>query len=141
MGSGIVGTWKLTDYFTVDPSGVARKFWGPDVVGYLMYSVDGYMCATLMKPGRANFAAQDPLMGTVEEKAHAAETYISYGGRYTIDGDKVTHHVEFSLFPNWVGMDQVRYFSVDGDELRLRTTPTKVGGDDVVVQVLWTRAR
>ena len=41
--------------------------------------------------------------GTDDERARAFATFIAYGGRYEVTGDTVTHHVETSLFPNWVG--------------------------------------
>jgi hypothetical protein len=38
----------------------------------------------------------------------AEETYVSSCGQYDFLGDTVVHHVELSLFPNWIGGDQER---------------------------------
>ncbi len=59
-------------------------------------------------PNRATFAAGDLPSGSRDEKVHAAETYVSYCGRYEFQGAVVIHHVELSFFPNWVGDDQER---------------------------------
>lgn len=44
--------------------------------------------------------------GTIEEKASAAETYVSYCGRYGVEGDKIIHHIEVGFFPNWISVKQ-----------------------------------
>jgi len=76
---------------------------GTDHRGYITYSEDGYMFVAIMRANRRRFSAGDLLRGTPEEKAHAAETYVSYCGTYEFRGETVIHHVELSLFPNWVG--------------------------------------
>jgi hypothetical protein len=38
---------------------------------------------------------------------------VAYAGRYSFLGDHVIHHVELSLFPNWVGSDQERFTTGD----------------------------
>jgi hypothetical protein len=77
---------------------------GRDAVGVIVYTDDGYMFVAIMCPDRQPFAAGDLLKGSGEEKARAAETYVSYCGRYELHGDTVIHHVELSLFPNWSGV-------------------------------------
>ena len=93
---------------------------------------DGFMSATLMQGARANFASEDMLHGTMEEKARAAETCMAYNGCYMVGDGVVTHHVELSLFPNWVGNDQVRYDTFDGDKPVLRTSRMRFSGQQVV---------
>ena len=38
---------------------------------------------------------------------------MSYAGRYSIENDTVTHFVDLSLFPNWIGGQQKRSFQFD----------------------------
>ena len=71
---------------------------GHDTVGRLIYSEDGYMSAVIMPANRPKFAADSLREGSTEEKA-AADTYMSYCGKYEVRGEKVFHHVEASLFP------------------------------------------
>jgi hypothetical protein len=42
------------------------------------------------------------------------EGFVACAGRYTFHGDPVVHHVELSLFPNWVGSDQERSVQLAG---------------------------
>jgi Lipocalin-like domain len=43
-------------------------------------------------------------------------------------GDTVLHHVELSLFPNWVGVTQERLVKISGDQLTLSTRPLLLQG-------------
>jgi hypothetical protein len=56
---------------------------------------------------------------------------VSYTGRYTIAGDKVTHHVDVAWNEAWIGTDLVRSFKITGDRLIITTAPTKYGIDGV----------
>jgi hypothetical protein len=99
---------------------------GKDAVGYIMYGQDGYMSVAILCPDRARLAAEDLLGGGVE-RAQAADTYLSYCGRYEFRGDTVVHRVELGLFPNWVGVEQERLVEVAGNRLTLSTRPMLLG--------------
>jgi hypothetical protein len=60
---------------------------------------------------------------------------------YTVDAGRgaVVHHLEMSLNPNWIGVDQVRYFDLQGDRLTLKTPPMVVGGVERVSTLVWER--
>ena len=98
---------------------------GRDAVGYYLFAENGYMSAAIMGAHRPKFGAGDVLGGTTEEKVAAAETYISYCGKYEIQADKLVVHVEVSFFPNWIGVDQVRLFELtdNNNTLTLSTPP------------------
>ena len=108
--------------------GSERPLWGEGAGGFLIYTAEGYFSEQLMQPGRQKFASADLRAGSVEEKAHAAETYVAYAGRYSSGEDWVTHHPAIHLFPNFVGVDQPRGYRIEGDELTL-TTPRVIRGD------------
>jgi Lipocalin-like domain len=54
-------------------------------------------------------------------------------------GDRVVHHVELSLFPNWVGSDQQRWVGLAGDRLTLRASPLLLAGKRQVPRLVWER--
>jgi hypothetical protein len=93
----------------------------------------------IMGPNRLKFAADDLLSGTTEEEAQAEETYVSYCGRYEFEGDTVVHHVELSLFPNWVGGEQERLVDLRGDRLTLSTPPILLRGIQQSAHLIWER--
>jgi hypothetical protein len=137
----LVGTWTLESWEVADADGAADQPFGPHPVGYITYGPDGYMAVSFMPPGRKPFAAADILGGTPAEKCAAIETYISYCGRYEIKGDRVYHHIQASLFPNWSGVTQERIVRLDGDTLRLSTPPLLIKGKLRTAHLVWKRAR
>lgn len=92
-----------------------------------------------MRPARRPFEAGDLLSSSAREKARAAETYVSYCGRYEFHGETVVHHVELSLFPNWVGVSQERLVEIVGDRLTLSTRPLLLQGKQQTAHLLWER--
>lgn len=124
----IVGVWRLVSYESRPESGATRLPYGARVSGYLIYTPEGYMSVTIMGADRPSLASEDRLAGTPDEYARAMKTYVSYCGRYTVHPDRVVHHIELSHFPNWCGVDQVRFYHLEGDRLRLRTPPFVLGG-------------
>ncbi len=138
MKHDILGTWTLLDYVLIREDGVLKKPWGDDVTGLLIYSPDGYMSANLMPTART----VSPTDATASEsKLHRAARYIAYAGTYTAEAHTITHHVEVSLFPVWIGLPQVRYYEVTDDRLTLRTPPIPRQDKHLVGQLVWTRAR
>jgi hypothetical protein len=137
----IVGTWRLAAYQLHGEGGEVSYPLGRDLAGYLIYTVEGYVSATLMRPGRPTFKGGDLLGGTTEEKVAAADGYIAYCGRYTLGPGTVVHHVELSLFPNWIGGDQERYIKWQDGRLVLSTPPILVGGKRQTAELVWERLR
>ena len=135
-----VGTWQLISNETKDASGEVSHPFGKDATGYLIYNQDGYMALTIMGANRGSFASADIRAGSLEDKQAAFDSYLTYCGTYEVKGDKVVHHVEQSLFPNWSGADQERFFQFSGDQLVLRTPPMAVGGEERTLYITWQRA-
>jgi hypothetical protein len=81
------------------------------------------MAVSIMSPHRIPFAGTDILRRTTEEAAAATRTYLSYCGRYELLPDRLLHHIEVSLFPNWSGTTQERFYHLDGERLELSTAP------------------
>ena len=133
-----VGTWRLVDYSFIHDDGMVEKPWGTDVRGYLLYSAEGYMSGNL-GPARRRRGVIERM--TPASRPRRNRRYIAYTGRFTVEGETITHHVEASLFPLWVGRDEVRYYSFNGDTLTLRTGRVKSGSHTVVAQLTWERVR
>jgi hypothetical protein len=96
---------------------------GANPIGYIMYNEQGYMSVAFMGADRAGFVAGDIMGGSIEEKVSAFETYQSYCGKYEIQRDKILHHIEVSLFPNWTGITQERFYELTDNRLSLSTAP------------------
>jgi hypothetical protein len=97
------------------------------------------MFVAIMASQRLRFAHDDLLSATKEKKALAEETYLSYCGRYEFLGDRVVHHVELSLFPDWMGTDQERLVDLRGERLTLRTGALLLRGIQQTAHLIWER--
>jgi hypothetical protein len=115
--AGLVGTWRFVSMEARSPEGQVIYPYGENIFGRLIYTADGFMSVLLMNLDRPRFGSDDPMAGTAEEIEAAFRGFDAYCGTYTIDEERatVTHHIQASKFPNWIGTDQVRSFeSRDG---------------------------
>jgi hypothetical protein len=104
---------------TLETNEVSRPF-GENPVGYLQYSPGGHMVVFLS-------AGEIPKASLPYSDADRAAIYSNifgaYAGTYSVDGNKVTHHVVASWRPDWVGGDQIRFVELSGDKLTIKTAP------------------
>jgi hypothetical protein len=137
----LVGGWRLRSWVSIADDGAEVQTMGDAPDGLLAYTATGTMIG-IMGPGdRPRFATDDVTGGSAEERAAAFATFIAYGGRYEVDGETVTHHVETSLFPNWIGTQQRRRWSLDdsGRQLTLTSPPLVLGGATRIQRLTWER--
>lgn len=139
----LVGTWRLVDWTASIGDRAVTPFGGP-TAGLITYTEDGRMWGTLMLVDRNNVDAPTLASATVEERAKAAAGYLNYAGTYRIQGDDVVHEVEVSLYPNWIGSDQIRQVEwarneAGGHDLILSATYTDSKGERVFNQLRWRR--
>ena len=95
----------------------------------------------------------DQLAALAHAFEHAAEIALpqapatgstrEYFGRYRVDERErtVTYDVQQSLFPNWIGSKQVRYYTIADRKLTLRTPPFQYLGKSVTAVLLWDKIR
>jgi len=136
-----IGLWKLVSYEARDEDGVITFPIGEDGIGQIAYDDKRNVSTQVANIHRHPFAAKDRLKGTPAEIKMALEGYTAYFGTYEFDMSTKTviHHVKCSLFPNWIGTDQVRYFEFAGNRMTLRTAPMHIGGKDVIGTLVWEK--
>jgi hypothetical protein len=119
----LIGTWKLKSYVReVAATGERYNKRGEHPNGYLGYSADGRMYAIITWENR--ITPRD-VVPTDEERIKLFSTMISYAGTYTFDAEKVVHHVDISWNQNWTGTNQVRFYKIDGDTLKITSAPSR----------------
>jgi hypothetical protein len=126
--SRIVGTWQLMTRTVARADGttIVDPVLGEKPTGRLIYETSGVMSLQMMRTGRKD-AISSPANAKDKTNPRVILGYDSYFGRYTVDekAGTITHHVEGSLFPEDLGEDWVRPFTLKGDTLTLRlTSPT-----------------
>ena len=74
------------------------------------------------------------------DRLRAFDTYISYGGRWTLENDTFTTEVNFALNPSWVGGTQVRGMeTLPNNGLKLTLSRAWPDGKVVNAWVRWKR--
>jgi hypothetical protein len=137
-----VGTWKLVSEEARSAKGQIFHVYGENPRGMIMYDAAGNVSVNLMRFDRNSFSTADKARSTPQEAKSAVETYEAYFGTYSVDKEKgtVVHHVEGSLFPNWTGTDQIRFYEFSDDYLILKTAEIPYGGTTLVGKLVWKRA-
>src|SRR4051812_32147479 len=134
----LVGSWRLVAFETRSADNEVDYPFGEQPLGYLLYNEQGYISVVFMAPNRPSFLAGD-INGTAEEKALAYDTCRAYCGTYEITGEKVLHHIEVSVFPNWVGITQERFYELRDNRLSLSTPLFLNRGQQRTSHLIWER--
>lgn len=117
MNKAIQGLWNLRSMEQRYDDGRVVYPFGQEVQGQIYYGSDGTMFCAIQKGGRQPFTSGKQWTASVEEKARAYDDYLTYFGRYDVTGDEVTHSIEISLFPDWIGQRQLRTIRLEPDLL------------------------
>jgi hypothetical protein len=106
---------------------------GADPIGYIAYHADGRMMATVFSRSRGSFNGPKP---TADDKVRLFDSMLAYVARYTLEDDKVVHHVEAAWNPGWQ-VDLVRPFKLDGNRLIISDAPSRdpLTGEEVVYRL------
>jgi Lipocalin-like domain len=126
ISTSIVGTWRVTSFssVTLQTSEVSRPF-GEHPIGYLQYSPGGHIVVFL---SAGEISKATPPYSDADRAAIHSGIFGAYAGTYSVQGNKVTHHVIASWRPEWVGGDQTRFVELDGNnKMTIKTAPLVSG--------------
>ena len=131
----LVGSWELVSYEVIAADGTRRP--GNYDRGQISYDASGRMSAHLMHS--SNKADTSPQ--TDELRAAAFRRYLGYYGPFVVDtaSGTVTHIVEGSSNPSWVGTKQLRYYELSADDMQL--TLSLRDGTRTTQSLLWKRSK
>jgi hypothetical protein len=136
----LVGVWRLRRYWTAYHDGPELYPLGEEARGYIVYTQDGFMSGTMQRSGIAPFATPDRLAASSEEKSRAFDGYVTYCGRYRVEGETAYHSIELSLVPNWIGEEQTRRIVWQDDDHVQLVAEWRFGDRSRVAVVEWERA-
>ncbi len=131
----LVGAWELVSYEIIAADGTKRP--GAYDRGQISYDASGRMSAHLMHS--SNTATVSPQ--TDDVRAAAYRRYLGYYGPFVVDtaAGTVTHVVEGSSNPSWVGSKQLRYYALSADNAQL--TLSLRDGARTTQALVWKRSR
>lgn len=138
---GLTGAWDMLGEEDVDAAGepvhdaVPRR-------GRVIYTGDGQVSVVSTPAIRQpvpSTGGRPVLTGATDADILSAVAGVAaYAGRYDVDGDIVSHHVEVALNPNAIGTTLTRRFEIDGDALTFFAAPIHGGA---FLRIRWRRAR
>ncbi|WP_462121420.1 lipocalin-like domain-containing protein [Methylorubrum thiocyanatum] len=109
------GLWKLVSYeVEVRKDGETLPVMGEHPTGYAYFTPEKRVFFVLTGEGRK--PAKDDA-----QRAQLLETLVSYTGKFRLDGDKWIADLDVAWDPKWVGTEQTRTFTLDGERLRVLT--------------------
>ena len=140
LGKEVVGTWIAVSQY-VDQDGKKVEPFGSSPKGMVVYDAGGRFVLMLQREALPKFASNNRMAGTAEENKAIVQGSIAYFGRYSIDEKegKMNLHYDGSTYPNWDGEDQTRLITISGDELKIVSPVSAVGGG--VVHLVLRRAK
>lgn len=118
MKTQLAGTYELISHGRFDSDGMSSSS-GHQMSGQLMYSDDGFMSVFIT---------------FVNEPTEFSDMVI-YSGRFSIDGNKIVHHIENSPNLKRRNTDEIRYFKFENNLLILLTPQTPEG----FYEIKWQR--
>ena len=118
----LLGTWQLKS-FVREVAGTGERYnqLGDHPDGYISYAPDGRMLVFLVS-GDQPRPRSEP---SDEERIKLHKSMLAYGGTYTVSPGKVVHHIDIEWDGRRLGTDQVRFYTIEGDTLSLKTEPNK----------------
>ncbi len=103
------GLWKLVSYeVEVRADGSKAPVMGEHPTGYAYFTPENRVFFVLTGEGRKpaeTDAQRAALMGTL----------VSYSGTFRTEGDSWTATLDVAWDPKWVGTEQTRMFTLDGE--------------------------
>ena len=84
LARSLVGAWRFESTLQRLTDGTVRPspLYGPNGVGYLIYSASGQVCAMLANPSRERWSSEDA--PTEKDLRAAFESFVAYCGRYEV---------------------------------------------------------
>ena len=111
----LVGAWRLDSWSLIYEDGRADEYpLGRDAVGFILYTADGHMSATLARAGRQPMASDSSVA-----KAEAYDGCFAYAGRYEVRKGVAYHSIEVATNPALAGVTSTRHILLDGNRLTL----------------------
>ncbi|NHQ87901.1 lipocalin-like domain-containing protein [Iodobacter sp. HSC-16F04] len=149
----LAGAWVLESYLKRAEDGSVAFPMGEQPQGMIMYTPDGYMSVQIMDSERALFASDNLHEKTAPELSLAAASYFAYSGLYEVEIEPaangmseqsfsglIKHHMQNSLFPNWVGCSLLRRLHLQGDRLELSTCQaSSFRGKQMTTHLVWRK--
>ncbi len=133
----LVGSWRLVSFQVkvVGEDAPPRDVFGPHPSGRLILTPARTMAAFISKPDRKPPTSE-------AEAAALLSSMVAYTGKFRLEGDKFITVVDGAWNEIYKAREQVRFFTVGGNTLSIRTAEMPSGllpGKVTVGTLVWER--
>jgi len=120
-------------------TGQVEETYGKTPKGLAYYGKDGRFLILITYDGRPK--PESIAKMTDQQRADLHRTMTAYGGTYSLDGSKLTHHIELAWNEVWAGTTNIRDVQRDGDRIIYTTRPAPFASDGKmsVVTLVWRK--
>lgn len=133
------GLWRLLSFLQQQADGSWAPALDEAAHGTIGYWPQGRMQVVMGSADRPRLRGEWNQV-PAPQKAQCLDRMVAYTGSYTVEGDRVLHHVDTCWIPNWEGRDLVRRMSFPAPHrLLLETVPDTTPRPRPAQQVLWER--
>jgi len=124
----LVGTWTFVGSTGKNPDG--SPIWGANPKGLLIFTDNGRYSTHIVRADVPKFAAKNRLQGTPDENKAAVLGSIASFGTFTVNEANKSFTVRFegSSYPNNTETEQIRPFTITGEELKVINPASSAGG-------------
>ncbi len=130
----LIGSWRLESWALVYEDGSPSDYpLGRDADGFILYTADGHVSATLARRGRQPLASLD-----ADEKAKAYDDCFAYAGTYEVRGGAVFHNIVVATNPALAGITSTRNILLEDARLTL-SGPDFSPGSPRWQRIIWRR--
>jgi hypothetical protein len=139
-GQNLVGTWKLISE-TVQHGDQTDQPFGESPLGLMMVDSGGRFMLLISRPDLPRIEANRRDAGTPEENKTILTGTLAFFGSYKVSmpNGLLTIRVEAGTFPNWIGTDQKRFFTLAGDDMTWINRAPAVSGE--TPKLVWKRQK
>jgi len=130
----LIGLWTLVSVKT-DHDGEITEPYGPNPKGLYIFDRSGRYAVLQFSPNIPKFASNSRDKGTPEENKAVVLNSNAHFGTYTVNEKEgyYTSRAEAGTFPNWVGIEQKRSFSISDDVLTITNPRSSTGGASKII--------
>lgn len=137
LSASLFGSWRLISFQLkiFGEEGEPKDIFGPHPIGRIIFSPEHRVVVFISRADRRSPTNES-------EAAALLASMTAYTGKFRLDADKFITSVDGAWNEFYRGTEQVRYFELVGDKLRLRTPEQQSAvliGKRTVATLVWQR--
>ena len=121
MNLNPIGSWELKS-FEIESPEKGRGPWGANTRGLLVYSATGHVSVAINKD----------VVDTGNPDKDLFDSILFYAGTYSVEKNTVRLQVTLASNPARVGKEMVRFATLDGNDLTIKTPQESYGTATIV---------